>query len=166
MMLTLTEEQLDEIQARIKVKGAASRVVANMESERDINLRERLSIAGKKGAAAKRRRAKDPKPRLRESQVMDAVQRILSTHPKVALFWRQNTGAARLRGFYVKFSFRGAADWLGMLQGGRFLAVECKGTIGKASDDQLAFLKNVNDAGGLALLVDDPDQLTKALDAI
>lgn len=55
MMLTLTEEQLDEIQARIKTKGAASRVVANMESERDINLRERLSIAGKKGAAARRR---------------------------------------------------------------------------------------------------------------
>jgi hypothetical protein len=166
-MLTLTEEQLAVIQQRIKAAGAPARVVRHLTDERTEEKAARMSEAQLKAAEKKRARKSKEKPfRLRESQVMDSVQRILAAHPKVALFWRQNTGAAKLKGFYVKFSFKGAADWLGMLQGGRFLAVECKGTIGKASTDQLAFLKNVNDAGGLALLVDDPDQLTKALNAL
>lgn len=166
-MLTLSEEQLAQIQARIKASGAKSRVVRHLTDERTEEKAARMSEAQIKAAEKKRTRKTRDKPfRLRESQVMDGVQRILAAHPKVALFWRQNTGAAKLKGFYVKFSFRGAADWLGMLEGGRFLAVECKGTAGKASDDQIAFLKNVADAGGLSMIVDDPAQLMKALDAL
>ena len=168
-MLNLTEEQLAAIQARIKASGAKSTVVRHLTTDAEANLRDKLSDAGKKGAAAKKKVPRQKKvqvPRLRESQVMDAVQRILATHPKVALHWRQNTGAAKLKGFYVKFSFKGAADWLGMLEGGRFLAVECKGTGGKASPDQVAFLDNVRKAGGLALILDDPALLIKALDAL
>lgn len=162
-MLTLSEEQLAAIQDRIKKSKV--RVVRNMtgpdEDRTDAFMKAQLKAAEKR----------KPKPkvyvhRMRESQVMDGVQKILAAHPKVAIFWRQNTGAAKLKGFYVKFSFKGAADWLGMLEGGRFIAIECKGTSGKASDDQIAFLKNVNDAGGLGLLVDDPAQLMKALDAL
>ena len=162
-MLTLSEEQLAAIQDRIN--SANKRAVRNLTGP-DEERTDALMHAQLK--AAKKRKPKEQKyvHRMRESQVMDAVQRILATHPKVAMFWRQNTGAAKLKGFYVKFSFKGAADWLGMLQGGRFLAVECKGTNGKASDDQIAFLKNVNDAGGFALVVDDPAQLIGALDAL
>jgi hypothetical protein len=168
-MLTLSEEQLAAIQDRIKASGAKVTRVNNISTEREAELRPVLAANGKKGAVAKKKIPRKKKAyvhRMRESQVMDAVQRILATHPKVAMFWRQNTGAAKLKGFYVKFSFKGAADWLGMLQGGRFLAVECKGTGCKASDDQIAFLKNVNDAGGFALVVDDPAQLIGALDAL
>lgn len=162
-MLTLTEEQLEQIKERI-AKQSKVTTVRQMVPEREAVLSEKISRAVKKSLAQKQR---PKRPRLRESQVMLSVQQILEAHPKVALYWRQNTGAARLTGgFYVKFSFKGASDWMGMLYGGRFLAVECKATGMKPSPDQRAFLANVERCGGLALCVDDPAVLQVALDAL
>lgn len=101
-----------------------------------------------------------PKTRLSEKLVMKGCIDILSSHPKVALFWRQNTGAAKMKGdYWVKFSFKGASDLMAVMVGGKFLAVECKATGEKASKEQDAFLLNVYAAGAYSICVDDPQQL-------
>lgn len=103
--------------------------------------------------------------KLNERQVIRACMQILSKHPKVALAWRQNSGRAIAAGGQsIKFAFKGCSDLLGMLRGGRFLAVETKATGSKPSPEQLRFLQNVNEAGGLGLCVDDPSTLLNALE--
>lgn len=98
-----------------------------------------------------------------ESRVLKGCMDILESHPCVALWWRQNTGAITKGTRHIKFSFKGASDLMAVMQGaawsGVFLAVECKATGKTATPDQQAFLKNVLDAGGLAICVDDPQKL-------
>lgn len=113
---------------------------------------------------------KPSKPRLSEAQVLRACLAVLEAHPLVAFAFRQNTGGVEFptvggRRRFVKFSFRGCSDILGMLRGGRFLACECKATGKSASVDQEAFLQRVTAGGGMALCVDDPVELWQALEA-
>jgi hypothetical protein len=91
---------------------------------------------------------------------------ILASHPAVALWWRQNTGGAKLGGFHVKFSFKGASDLMGVLKGGRFFAVEVKASDGVMSQDQINFLQNVADAGGFAAWVNSSSELKYCLDQL
>ena len=103
-------------------------------------------------------------PAMRESAVLTACQAVLEAHPVVALWWRQNTGAVKFPDSrYVKFSFKGAPDLMGVLVGGRYFAVECKATGKKATAAQQSFLDNVRDAGGLAMCCDDPAPLWELL---
>lgn len=108
--------------------------------------------------------AKIREVRVPERAVLAACMDVLKTHPKVAFAWRQNTGLAFSEGHAVRFSFKGCSDILGMLKGGRFLALETKATGKVPSKDQEAFLEAVRAAGGLALWVDDPDTLIAALE--
>ena len=71
--------------------------------------------------------------------------------------WRNNKGAtpyineATGRRRYVKFGGKpGASDIFGVLQGGRFLAIETKIRPRKPTPDQRMFMIDVNAAGGLA----------------
>ncbi len=48
-------------------------------------------------------------------------------------------------------SYPGVADILGILPGGRFLAIEVKTRRGRVSSRQKAFLKKVNDRGRTGL---------------
>lgn len=107
-----------------------------------------------------------PKVKLAERDVLHCCIEILDNHPAVAFAWRQNTGLAMGGGHAVRFSFAGCSDILGMLCGGRFLAVECKATGKELRPEQRAFLDGVNKAGGLGLRVDDPQQLIDALEAL
>lgn len=109
-------------------------------------------------------KAPAPKVRLAERDVLRCSLEILDNHPAVAFAWRQNTGLAMGGQHAVRFSFVGCSDILGMLRGGRFLAVECKATGKVPSPEQQAFLDNVNAAGGIAICVDDPQQLIDALE--
>lgn len=106
---------------------------------------------------------------------------LLEAHPAVAWSARINTGAGFLvpAGIwkrllageraqaiwarFVRFAFPGCPDVLGMLRGGRFLAVECKARDGRLSDDQARFLALVGRWGGLALVVRDAAELAEAL---
>lgn len=72
--------------------------------------------------------------------------------------WRNNTGAAVYTNAagkrrLVRYGEPGVSDILGVLPGGRMLAVECKTDSGRLSDAQEAFLARVRQAGGLALVV-------------
>lgn len=103
--------------------------------------------------------------KLTERQVQRACLNALEVHPKVAFAWRQNTGALQdKRGITVRFAFRGCADILGCMRDGRFLAVECKATGKYPTPDQMAFLRRVTAAGGIAVWADDPSKLIAALD--
>ena len=84
------------------------------------------------------------------------------------LAWRNNTAGIRRvdrrgRAFWSFHGLRGAADILGVLPGGRFLAVEVKRPGNHPTEAQRAFLDGVRDAGGAALCVHSVEELVVQL---
>ena len=78
--------------------------------------------------------------------------------------WRNNTGAVQIvPGRFMRFGKKGSSDILGVLPGGRFLAVECKTKSGRLSPEQKQFLADVRGLGALALVVRDWKELDLAL---
>jgi hypothetical protein len=70
-----------------------------------------------------------------------------------AFVWNNPTGAYQARpGEWVHFGKTGSADIIGLLPGGRFLAVECKANNGRLSDKQQDFLDTVMSLGGIAIV--------------
>ena len=67
--------------------------------------------------------------------------------------WRQNTGAVTEGKRFIRFSIPGCADILGVLPGGRFLALEVKRPGHPPTPEQYAFLRSIERAGGLAAVV-------------
>jgi hypothetical protein len=99
-------------------------------------------------------------PRVLERQVKRACQEALAARRIFA--WRTNSGGMKNpRGQYVQFAgVSGLADLIGLLAPtGRFLAVEVKRPGEQPTDEQRAFLNRVNDAGGLGIWTDDPDDM-------
>lgn len=190
----LTEAQLDAISARNKASRVhkfegsnpeLSKITVATKRARDAQAAKQRNLSREPATDA----AYPPKfkdsghsrptltPQLRrkrikwkEARVLADCIFVLESHPAVACWWRQNTGAVTLPGKkkprFVRFSFKGASDLMGVLRGGRFLACECKATGEEPTPNQQAFLDNVRDAGGLALWVDDPATLFEALQAI
>ena len=82
--------------------------------------------------------------------------------------WRQNQGGmlASYNGKqrFLRFAgVKGISDIIGLLNDGRFLAVECKKGKGKLSDDQAAFLDAVRKRGGLSMCVRSVAELNENL---
>ena len=101
----------------------------------------------------------------RESSVVAEVLRYLESRPDV-FAWRNNTGGAYRPGSRVpiRFGLRGSGDILGLIAGGRFLAVECKRPVGgRQSPDQRAFQVRVEALGGLYVLARDVGDVATAL---
>lgn len=102
-----------------------------------------------------------------ESVVLKAVIKALALHPRVAWATRMNTGAVTLgplgKQRYVRFGFKGCPDIIGQMRDGRFLAVEVKKPKGKASEDQLAFIYRVRNAGGVAFVAWSVDDVWREL---
>jgi hypothetical protein len=74
--------------------------------------------------------------------------------------FRCNTG----RRGGVAFGKVGLSDIIGIMPDGRFLAIECKRPDGGAmSDDQLAFLQEVAERGGLAIVARSVDDVVEGL---
>jgi hypothetical protein len=70
-----------------------------------------------------------------------------------AFVWNNPTGAYQARpGEWIHFGKTGSADIIGLLPGGRFLAVECKADNGRVSDTQRKFLDTVTRLGGIAII--------------
>ena len=106
----------------------------------------------------------EPSPKIKKTKTLEAdslteVLQALRTHHTVAWVRRQNTGAAKVGGRFIKFGWAGCTDLLGMLKDGRLLAVECKRLKGgKLSTEQAHFISMVNQFGGCAFVA------TNALD--
>lgn len=78
--------------------------------------------------------------------------------------WRQNTGAFKVESRYIRAGKPGISDILGILPGGRFMAVECKREKGGVlSADQRCFLSEIESRGGLALVVHSAEELAQGL---
>lgn len=100
----------------------------------------------------------EPSPKPKKATPLEAdslreVMQALKTHNLVAWCERQNTGAAKVGGRFIKFGFKGCADILGQLKDGRFLAVEVKKPKGgKLSIEQAFFLERVRKHGGVSFV--------------
>jgi hypothetical protein len=102
-----------------------------------------------------------------ESDILKSILRLLKIHPKVAIAYRCNSGAAQMGGQrYVAFGFKGLSDIAGVLVGGRALYIEVKAKNGKASDEQKAFIEKVNFSGGLAFVARSVSDVSDELDKL
>lgn len=87
-----------------------------------------------------------------EAQIQFEILKAYGAHPRLRV-WRQNTGAAMVKGRMVRFGVPGCADILGVISpSGRFLAIECKKATGRQSEDQKRFERMVTSMGGLYVL--------------
>jgi hypothetical protein len=82
--------------------------------------------------------------------------------------WRQNTGAVKFKGDsgkdrFVKFGKAGISDILGILPGGRFLAIETKRADGNVTVEQSEFLANIANRGGVALVARSVEDMVTGL---
>ena len=69
------------------------------------------------------------------------------------LIMRNNTGRVKaVGGGWMNLGIPGGSDLIGMLKNGRFLAIEVKALGKYPTADQKAFLKRVNDGGGLGFV--------------
>lgn len=104
---------------------------------------------------------RDPR-RVSEADVLKAVWKYLSHHPKVAWCTRVNSGTWQYDDRYVRFNYkRGMADLIGMMKSGQFLAVECKSPTGMLMDHQRDFLNEVRLHNGVAFVargIDDAER--------
>jgi hypothetical protein len=105
-----------------------------------------------------------------ERDILASCLELLAVRGIVA--WRANTGAvtkenAAGRKRFVRFGTRGQSDILGLIPpSGRLIAVECKSSRGRLTDDQRKFLRSISNAGGVALVIRDVSELEKALQEI
>ena len=99
-----------------------------------------------------------------EAAALLEVLKALRAHPAVAWYERQNTGAARVGGRFVRFGWPGCPDVLGQLKDGRLLGVEVKAAKGRTSPEQVAFLERINRAGGLAFVARDLRDVLRELE--
>jgi len=99
-----------------------------------------------------------------ESRVLSSCLHYLQA--RRIFHWRNNTGAVQIApGRFMRFGRKGSSDILGVLPGGRFLAVECKAKGGRLSPEQKKYIDEINEAGALALCVRGWEELDQELRA-
>jgi hypothetical protein len=99
-----------------------------------------------------------------EAAALAEVLKALRAHPGVAWCERQNSGAVRVGGRFVRFGWPGCPDVLGQLNDGRLLGVEVKAAKGRTSPEQVACLERINRAGGLAFVARDLRDVMRELE--
>jgi len=85
-----------------------------------------------------------------EGAIKQAICQYLATAHKDIVFWMNASVGIRGRKNNSRYQRNGTADILGILPGGRILAIEVKAPKGKLTDEQVAFLDLVNNMGGIA----------------
>jgi hypothetical protein len=83
--------------------------------------------------------------------------------------WRNNTGAVATPASpnspsrFVRYGLKGSADIIGILNDGRFLAIECKTAKGRPTVEQRSFLDEIEYRGGVAILARSIEDVEHAL---
>ncbi len=89
---------------------------------------------------------------------------------KCIVAWRSNSGRIPVRSqtktYMLDLAPKGTSDIIGILPGGRFLAVECKVGKNKLTPAQAEFLRWVNNAGGRGIVVWSLEDLEEVIDEI
>jgi hypothetical protein len=99
-----------------------------------------------------------------EKRIQDDILNFLNTMGIFA--WHARNGATYdpRKGIYRRnTSVKGIADIIGILHGGRFLAIEVKTPKGKVSPHQHDFLLEINYRGGLGIVARSLDDVINAL---
>jgi hypothetical protein len=119
-------------------------------------------VAGKPPAGTVGIEVKMSKSDTPENQVKAGVLKYLKLRGIKA--WNNPTGAGRIApDRWLHFGKKGSADILGILPGGRFLAVECKAPHGRLSPEQREFLEDIKALGGLAVVAKSWLEIDQAL---
>lgn len=79
--------------------------------------------------------------------------------------WRNNTGALKVSGRFVRFGFVGSGDVIGIYHG-HFVSIETKTGRDVASNKQIEFAEQVNRLGGFACFAHDIDEAIEFFDHI
>lgn len=115
-------------------------------------------------AAASIDRPRNPRSNDRkEGAALTEVVKALKSHPDVAWCERQNSGAAKVGGRYIRFGWPGCSDVIGQFRDGRFLACEVKTATGKLRPEQAAFLALIRASGGVAFMARDVHDVMREL---
>lgn len=104
---------------------------------------------------APKTRVKSTEPRtdLLEKDIQKQILMLLRKHHRVHWVARFNSGTFMDGDRYITSnSQRGMSDILGMLKGGRLIAIECKTRTGKIQPHQQEFLDLISAGGGLAFV--------------
>lgn len=99
---------------------------------------------------------------MRESDIQAQILRYLNSRPDVYA-WRNQSGATRVQGRFLRFGCPGSADILGVWAPGRFLAVEVKAERGVLSPGQRAWGARVQRYGGLYVVARSVADVVQAL---
>lgn len=80
--------------------------------------------------------------------------------------WRNNTGSIKTPdGRFVTFGLKGSADILGIMRGGRFLAIEVKTATGRQSEHQKNFQNMIESFGGVYILARSAEDVKRRLES-
>ena len=90
-----------------------------------------------------------------EAAALVEVLKAVRTHSLVAWAERQNSGAAKVGGRFIRFGWTGCPDVLGQMKDGRLLGVEVKSRTGRLRPEQAVFLERIRGAGGVAFVARD-----------
>ena len=85
-----------------------------------------------------------------EGEIKFAICQYLATVHRDVIFWLNASVGRSGRKNHSKYQRNGTADILGILPGGRMLAIEVKTLEGKLTAEQRDFLSLVNKMGGVA----------------
>lgn len=94
-----------------------------------------------------------------EKDIQNSILEYL--HAKGIFCWKEHSGGIMIDGGkrYMPIGLRGKSDILGILNDGRFLAVEVKRKTGVVSAEQKIFIDNINNRGGLAFIATSIDDV-------
>lgn len=105
----------------------------------------------------------------RESEVSEKVKAFLDC--RGVYWWRNNTGKAKMKGFWVGFGKKGSADILALWPGteaiprGIFWSIELKRPGGAFEDeDQIRWLLDVRLRGGVGTVAESVEDVMRALE--
>jgi hypothetical protein len=105
-----------------------------------------------------------PRADLLEKDIQKQILMLLRKHPKIHWVARFNSGTFMDGDRYITSnSQRGMSDILGMLKGGRLLAIECKSRTGRIDKHQQDFLNLINEGGGLGFIARSVDDVLAKL---
>lgn len=97
--------------------------------------------------------------------LVNAVDKLASLRKDV-FGWPNNTGEGMLNGKrWVRFGFKGSADWIGLSADGRMLCLECKTGDARQTFDQRMFQEEIEKRNGRYFIVRSVEDAQRAFDS-
>lgn len=120
-------------------------------------------------AAKKKPRKKSTGPS--ETEIQESILDYLQQRPDVIFAFRCNSGKVQVlpnysggRPYWLQLAPKGTADIIGMMDNGRFLAVEVKKGKAQPSKEQKEFINLIRKGGGVAIVANGVERCQDRLD--